>query len=126
MCSFVAEFKFTIHTPSMVAAASLAAAVQGLLPARREAVMSGIFSQLNRITAVETVSVRHVITIRGVHKTCIQSVLHVLVTATVAKHGTAVSSCPHLCSPRENDTTICIRTKELKSRRNDGPRRNAG
>ena len=55
---FVSEFKFSMHTPSMVAAASLAAAVQGLLPARREAVMSGIFSQLHRITAVETVSSR--------------------------------------------------------------------
>ncbi|XP_037071241.1 G1/S-specific cyclin-D2-like [Pollicipes pollicipes] len=52
MCS--TEFKFSIHTPSMVAAASLAAAVQGLLPARREAAMSDIFSQLHRITAVET------------------------------------------------------------------------
>ena len=55
MCFFVSEFKFSIHTPSMVAAASLAAAVQGLLPGRREAVMSGIFSQLHHITAVETV-----------------------------------------------------------------------
>ncbi|XP_043199174.1 G1/S-specific cyclin-D3-like isoform X1 [Amphibalanus amphitrite] len=52
MCS--TEFKFSIHTPSMVAAASLAAAVQGLLPASREGAMNGIFSQLHRITAVET------------------------------------------------------------------------
>ncbi|XP_037070632.1 G1/S-specific cyclin-D3-like [Pollicipes pollicipes] len=52
MCS--TEFKFVIYSASMVAAASLAAAVQGLLPARREAAMSDIFSQLHRITAVET------------------------------------------------------------------------
>ena len=52
----ISEFQFSLYTPSMVAAASLAAAVQGLLPSRREAVMSGIFSQLHHITAVETVS----------------------------------------------------------------------
>ena len=52
----ISEFKFSLYTPSMVAAASLAAAVQDLLPGRREAVMSGILSQLHHITAVETVS----------------------------------------------------------------------
>jgi len=52
MCS--TEFKFSIHTPSMVAAASLAAAVQGLLTEQREAALSDIFRQLHHITAVET------------------------------------------------------------------------
>ncbi|XP_043230428.1 G1/S-specific cyclin-D2-like isoform X3 [Amphibalanus amphitrite] len=57
MCS--TEFKFVFYSASTVAAASLAAAVQGLLPASREGAMNGIFSQLHRITAVETELIRN-------------------------------------------------------------------
>jgi len=52
MCS--TEFKFVLFSASMVAAASLAAAVQGLLTERRDVVMRDLFSQLHHITAVET------------------------------------------------------------------------
>lgn len=55
---FVTEFKFCMYTPSMIAAASVAAALNGLDWTRKSGRgLTGLLDELTRITSIEQVSV---------------------------------------------------------------------